>query len=188
MGSTLIREDGWRLRKAASVVKLLALAPDHSLHKEQIMDLLWPRLGAKAAANNLHQALHIARRTLEPGATRYVYLPGRGQHVALCPQDAAWVDVNAFENAAQEARASRQLAAFRTAVDLYSGDLLPRDRYEEWAESRREELLGTYVSLLLGMAALLEEREAFDPAAAALEEVVARDPANEEAHGRLLRG
>ena len=71
LGSRLIREDGWRLRKAASVVKLLALAPDHSLHREQIMDLLWPHLGARAAANNLHQALHIARRTLEPGATRY---------------------------------------------------------------------------------------------------------------------
>jgi hypothetical protein len=27
VGSTLIREDGWRLRKAARVVKLLALAP-----------------------------------------------------------------------------------------------------------------------------------------------------------------
>jgi predicted ATPase/DNA-binding SARP family transcriptional activator/DNA-binding CsgD family transcriptional regulator len=183
----LVREDEWRLRKAASVVKLLALAPHHSLHREQIMDLLWPHLGARAAANNLHQALHIARRTLEPGATRYVYLPVRGQHIALCPQDSAWVDVKAFERAAQEARGSRQLAAFRAAVDLYSGDLLPRDRYEEWAESRREELLGTYLSLLLGMAALLEEREAFDPAAAALGEVVAREPAHEEAHVRLMR-
>jgi predicted ATPase/DNA-binding SARP family transcriptional activator/DNA-binding CsgD family transcriptional regulator len=187
LGSRLIREDEWRLRKAASVVKLLALAPDHSLHKEQIMDLLWPHLGARAAANNLHQALHIARRTLEPGATRYVHLPVRGQHVALGSQDSAWVDVKAFESAAQEARASRQLAAFRAAIELYSGDLLPRDRYEEWAEVRRAELLGTYLSLLLGMAALLEEREAFDPAAVALGEVVAREPAHEEAHVRLMR-
>jgi predicted ATPase/DNA-binding SARP family transcriptional activator/DNA-binding CsgD family transcriptional regulator len=186
-GSGPIREDGWRLRKAASVVKLLALAPNHRLHKEQIMELLWPHLGARAAANNLHQALHIARRTLEPGATRHVYLPVHGQHVILCPQESAWVDVKAFESAAKEAWASRQLAAYRAAVDLYTGDLLPRDRYEEWAERRREELQRTYLSLLLGMAALLEEREAFDPAAAALGEVVARDPTHEEAHVRLMR-
>jgi predicted ATPase/DNA-binding SARP family transcriptional activator/DNA-binding CsgD family transcriptional regulator len=187
VGSRLIREDGWRLSKAASVVKLLALTPDYSLHREQVMNLLWPNLGARAAANNLHQSLHTARRTLEPGATRYVYLPMRGQHHALCSQDSAWVDVKAFERAAQEAWRSRQPADYRAAVDLYSGNLLSRDRYEEWAERRREELLGTYLSLLLGMAALLEEREAFDPAAAALREIVAREPAHEEAHVGLMR-
>ena len=97
------------------------------------------------------------------------------------------MDVKAFERAAQEAWSSRQPAAFRAAVDLYSGDLLPRDRYEEWAEGRREELLGTYLSLLLGMAALLEEGEAFERAAAALREIVAREPAHEEAHVGLMR-
>jgi predicted ATPase/DNA-binding SARP family transcriptional activator/DNA-binding CsgD family transcriptional regulator len=187
VGPRLIHEDEWRLRKAASVVKLLALAPDHNLHKEQIMDLLWPHLGARAAANNLHQALHIARRTLEPEATSYIYLPVHGQHVALCLRDSACVDVEVFERAAHEARASRQLAAYRAAVELYSGDLLPRDRYEQWAERRREELLGTYLSLLLGMSGLLEEREAFDRTAAALREVLSREPAHEEAHVRLMR-
>ena len=35
LGSKLIREDEWRLRKAANVVKLLALASDHNLHRER---------------------------------------------------------------------------------------------------------------------------------------------------------
>ncbi len=151
------------------------------------MNLLWPDLGARAAANNLHQALHIARRTLEPESNTYRYLPMRGEHLALCPEDSARVDVKAFERAALEASGSRQPAAYRAAVDLYTGDLLPRDRYEEWAESRREELLGTYLGLLFGLAALLEEREAFDRAAAALQEIVSREPAHEEAHVRLMR-
>jgi DNA-binding SARP family transcriptional activator len=64
IGSRVIRENEWRLRKAASLVKLLALAPGHRLHRELVMDLLWPDLSPKAAANNLHQALHVARRTL----------------------------------------------------------------------------------------------------------------------------
>jgi predicted ATPase/DNA-binding SARP family transcriptional activator/DNA-binding CsgD family transcriptional regulator len=151
------------------------------------MNLLWPDLGARAAANNLHQALHIARKTLEPESNTYRYLPMRGEHLALCPEDSARVDVKAFQIAAQEARGSRQPAAYRAAVELYSGDLLPRDRYEEWAESCREELLRTYLDLLFGLAALLEEREAFDRAAAALQEIVSRDPTHEEAHVRLMR-
>jgi two-component SAPR family response regulator len=66
--SRSIGEDEWRLKKAASLLKLLALAPGHRLHREQVMDLLWPELDSEAAANNLHHALHVARLTLEPSA------------------------------------------------------------------------------------------------------------------------
>ena len=187
MGARTIREDGWRLRKAASLVKLLALAPSHSLHRDQAMNLLWPNLGTRAAANNLYQALHVARRTLEPEATDFLYLSMRGEQLALSSEGPVWVDVAAFERAAREARGSRRPAAYRAAIDLYSGDLLPRDRYEEWAERRREELLGTYLSLLFELSALLEESDAFDRAAAVLHEVVSREPAHEEAHARLMR-
>ena len=62
--SRVVRHDSWRLRKAASLVKLLALAPDHRLHREQVMELLWPDSGRRAASNNLRQTLHAARRTL----------------------------------------------------------------------------------------------------------------------------
>jgi DNA-binding SARP family transcriptional activator len=45
VGSRTIEQDQWRLRKAASLVKLLAIAPTHRLHREHVMDLLWPDLG-----------------------------------------------------------------------------------------------------------------------------------------------
>jgi DNA-binding SARP family transcriptional activator len=35
-------DGAWRLRKARELVKLLALAPGHRLHREQAMDVLWP--------------------------------------------------------------------------------------------------------------------------------------------------
>src|SRR5687768_16153636 len=66
VGERTIRKDAWRLRKAASLVKLLGLFPSHRLHREQAMEYLWPDLSPKAAANNLRVALHAARRILEP--------------------------------------------------------------------------------------------------------------------------
>src|SRR5215210_4846880 len=66
VGTRTVEEGEWRLRKASALVKLLALAPSHHLHREQAMDLLWPNLGRKAAANNLSQALHAARHALGP--------------------------------------------------------------------------------------------------------------------------
>src|SRR3712207_6153782 len=64
VASRTIEDSQWRLRKAAALVKLLALAPDHRLHREQAMDLLWPDLGKKAASNNLRQVLYAARNAL----------------------------------------------------------------------------------------------------------------------------
>jgi DNA-binding SARP family transcriptional activator len=56
--------DRFRLRKARNLVKLLALAPSHRLHREQLMEQLWPDNIPELAANNLNQALFAARRAL----------------------------------------------------------------------------------------------------------------------------
>lgn len=185
--SRVIREEDWRLRKAASLVKLLAISPGHRLHREQAMEILWPDLAPSAAANNLHQTLHAARRTLEPGASTFRYLSLQGEQLVLCPDGQLRVDVNAFEKAAEEARRSQEIAAYQTALELYAGDLLPRDRYEEWTEEHREALRRTYLSLLFELAALYEERGDPGRAIEALREVLASEPAHEEAHVSLMR-
>ena len=41
-------EDPWRLRKARTLVKLLALAPDHRIHRDVVIDRLWPDADADA--------------------------------------------------------------------------------------------------------------------------------------------
>ena len=169
-------------------MKLLALAPAHRLHREQAMDLLWPELDSKAAANNLHHALHIARRTLQPSAgSASGYLRLRGENLALSPEEPLWVDVEAFEEAATTARHALEPAAYRAAIDLYSGELLPQDRYEAWAEQRRAQLRGLYLSLLLEVTGIYEERKEYGEAIEALGKVVAEDPAHEGAHVGLMR-
>ena len=60
----------WHRSKARSLVKLLALAPAHRLHREQLMDALWPDLTPEAAAANLRKAIHFVRRAMGTGAVR----------------------------------------------------------------------------------------------------------------------
>jgi len=189
IGPRTIEENEWRRRKAASLIKLLALAPHHRLHREQMMDLLWPELDAEAAANNLHRTLHVARHALEPQAPAADsgYLRLRGEQLELCPEVPLWVDVNAFEEAAATARHAREPGTYRAALDLYAGEFLPGDRYAAWAQDRREGLRQTYLSLLSEMAVLHEEREDYGPAIEALRKVVAEEPAHEGAHAGLMR-
>jgi predicted ATPase/predicted negative regulator of RcsB-dependent stress response len=121
----------WRLRKGRELVKLLALARGHRLHREQLMDALWPELDPAAAANNLHQVVHVARRALGADAIEV-----REELLTL----RASVDVDEFERAAEQARRAGSPGALRAAMSLYGGELLPENRYDDWADTRREEL------------------------------------------------
>jgi DNA-binding SARP family transcriptional activator len=189
--SRVIEESEWRLRKLASLVKLLALIPKHYMHRERVMELLWPKLDTKAAANNLHRVLYVARRTLllEPAVSDTSstdYLRLEGDLLALCPNETLlWVDVEAFEEAAT-ARRLREPAAYRAALDLYAEDLLPGDLYEKWVQERRKQLRRAYLDLLLELAELYEEREELGPAVESLRQAVAAGPRHEEAHASLM--
>ena len=189
VGTNTVEEGEWRLRKAASLIKLLALAPSHHLHREQAMDLLWPDQGRHAAANNLSQALHVARRALGPedaqGASGY--LASQGEQLVLCPGAELWVDVEAFEEAAATARRSCDTAAFRAALNLYAGELLPRDPYEEWAEVPREGVRQLFLSLLVELGSLQEERGEYGAGIEALRRAVVEEPTREEAYIGLMR-
>src|ERR671912_730023 len=188
VGSRAVGEGAWHLRKAKSLLKLLALAPGHRLQREQVMDLLWPHLDKRAASNNLRGSLHAARTALasDPVAASR-YLASKEERIELCPEVELWVDVEAFEEAARAARRSREPAAYRAALELYGGELLPEDRYEEWAERRRGELRRTYLALLVELAGTYEERAEYDSAMEVLRKVVAKEPTSEEAHAGLMR-
>lgn len=186
VGSRTIEEDAWRLRKAAALVKLLALAPGHRLHREQLMDMLWPDSNRKAASNNLRRVLHAAGKVFDPVAGSR-YLASEDESLALCPGGQLWVDVDALEQASATARRTRDPAACRAAIDLYAGDLLPEDRYEEWVEEHRRRLRETYFWLLLELARLHEKRRDYERGIEALRRVVAEEYGNEEAHVGLMR-
>jgi DNA-binding SARP family transcriptional activator len=118
VGARTIQDDAWRRRKAATLMKLLALASDHRLHREQAVETLWPNLGRKAASNNLRQAIHGARKALHP-VTGSRYLESENELLVLCPGGNLWVDMEAFEEAAAAARRERSPAAYRVAIELY---------------------------------------------------------------------
>jgi len=126
-----VPDSAWRLRKARELVKLLALADGHRLHREQAMDALWPDRSPDSAANNLNQAVHAARRALGPDAITLV------DGVLRL---AAYVDVEAFEEAAAGALRERTAQACQSALPLYGGELLPENRYDDWASIERERL------------------------------------------------
>jgi len=175
----------WRLRKARTVVKLLALEPDQRLHREYLLDLLWPDLPPPAAANNLHQALHVARRALMgQGADGLLEL--RDRVVVLRPDGLVEVDAARFRALAKAALDSGDLNGLRAADAEYGGELLPEDRYEVWARSPRAELHALRRDVLVHLGDRLRAAGRLAEAEAALEGALARDPLHEPALRSLL--
>jgi DNA-binding SARP family transcriptional activator len=179
----------WPRRSAKTLTKLLAANPLHAMHREQIINILWPDVDTDSALNSLGKALHAARRVLEPDLPRRqdsAYL-----HTADCmlvlSTERVVVDADMFERLAADAVRTGQVETYRDALCAYEGELLPEDRYESWCAERRSALVETHIRLLLGLAEVHERCGACNEAADRLREVLRHDPTREAVHRQLMR-
>jgi DNA-binding SARP family transcriptional activator len=113
--------EAWPQRRATDLVKLLALTSGHRVPRDEVLEMLWPKLSAHAAAANLHKAASYTRRAL--GDARAIVL--RSGLVELAPDAEVTTDVERFE---------------RGDLDAYRGDLLPDEPYAEWTLGPRAAL------------------------------------------------
>jgi predicted ATPase/DNA-binding SARP family transcriptional activator/DNA-binding CsgD family transcriptional regulator len=190
IGSRPVPDSAWRASQARNLLILLALAPDHRLHRDQIMEWLWPDRKPANAANSLHQASYALRHILEPElpqAASSSYIQMHAGSVVLTAPDRLWIDVDAFTAAAAAARRARTSAMYEAALQLYTGDLLPDDPYADWATTRREELRTLYRALLAEQARLYEQEGQIDRAIRALNRLIEVESTEEAAHMAIMR-
>ena len=106
VGGQPVPDDVWHRRKPAALLKLLALAPGHRLHREQLMDALWPELDPTAAGANLRKAIHHARNALEDVVSgRARCIRSDGDLLTLAPAGLS-LDVGLFRSFLAAARRS----------------------------------------------------------------------------------
>ncbi len=137
--------EAWSRRSAASLVKLLALSEGRRLHREQVLDALWPDLPPDSAVPRLHKAAHYARKALGAGPAGLVL---RQDLVELLPEARVRVDVlelRRLAGAALQAGSAEQATA---ALAAYRGELLPEDLYETWSQEWRETMALLHQDLL----------------------------------------
>jgi len=139
-----VADSNWARRHAAALVKVLCLTPGRRLHREQVIDLLWPDDTIVEALPKLHKAAHYARRAIDVPNSLVL----RDEHVFLLPDAEPAIDVLQFEDLGRRALSTANVSLAREALALYGGELLPHDRYEGWADERREQLRLRQLELL----------------------------------------
>jgi DNA-binding SARP family transcriptional activator len=175
-GDRPIPADAWRRRRAADLLKVVALAPRRSIERAAVLELLWPGKDRASGANNLHRALFDLRQVVEG---RWVDVH-RG---VLRLRDDAWVDAAAFE----AALASGDPGLVEPALALYHGDVVRDDGDPPLVERRRGELRARFAEVALPVARAAVARGELARAVPLLRRVAAARPEAEEPAGLLVR-
>ena len=97
-----------------------------------------------------------------------------------------WLDTEAFEAACRRAHQTRDPQDYRAAAELYRGDLLPEDRFEDWTEGPREALRERHLGLLVEYAEVLSDQGEHAQVVEIAGAVTAADPFHEGAHRTLM--
>ncbi len=187
VGRRVVPASSWRLRTSATLVKLLALAPNYQLHREQLMDALWPDAEQVAATRNLRYSLFTARKLISEADSIAPLLQRKGNLITLGPPDLIWTDVDAFTEAVAAAWRGSDPELYERAFSLYAGDLLPDDLYDDGVAGRRASLRASYLTVLSRLAELYRNRREIDRAIETLQRLVEVEPVDEAAHVRLMR-
>jgi DNA-binding SARP family transcriptional activator len=82
--------------------------------------------------------------------------------------------------------AAAEADEFRRVIELYRGEFLPLDLYEDWASEVREHARSAYARAARELAIAATATGDHDQAAAFARRILATDPYDEEAHRRLI--
>jgi PAS domain S-box-containing protein len=120
----------WQRAKVRALLALLALR-GHPIHRDQLLDQLWPELEYEAALRNLNTTVYNLRHSLEPGLTTVAhsqYVLYEGGQYALSADTGYWVDLHAFNKLIRKAQlepdVTQSMQLYQEAVELYSGNYL----------------------------------------------------------------
>jgi DNA-binding SARP family transcriptional activator len=186
----------WQSRKARDLLKVLVARRGHPITREAAAETMWPEEAPEPLGNRLSVALSTIRKVLDPGRRHPPdhYVVADAQTIAL-RLDRVDVDLIEFLGIADRAidlagKGDRDAAEapLRQARQMYAGDFLEDDLYEEWAVEAREEARSRLLTVLRLLARLATDRGDDESAGQYLGQLLERDPYDEDAWLALIAG
>jgi len=118
------------------------------LHKEQIIDRLWPDIGMDGGNRDFKIAYHGVNKALEPNRKsreepQFVIRQGLTYQINA---EKVWIDSEVFDQAIeianhfQKSEPETSTKALELATNLYKGSYLPNRIFEDWSSLERERL------------------------------------------------
>ena len=179
--------------RGLSLLKYLLRHHKQETPRDILMDVFWPDADPEAARNNLNVTMHNLRQSLHSTTELPIIRFGDGAYGLAMDLD-IWLDVEEFEHCIKEGQrleSQNQIAAavteYEIAVNLYRGDFLSDNPYENWTVLDRERLRVAYLDTLDRLTQIHFRQERYAACMSLCQVILSRDPCREDIHYRLMQ-
>lgn len=192
----LITGADWRKQKTRRLFAMLVTRDGQEVSRDEILDHLWGDLPADSALKNFYVTWSGLRAALMGHSCRSEGCPFVECEAGRCRVVKRYMtsDVDRFRECLRSARDARDFgdlesaaAAYREALGLYRGDLLPGEPYDDWFSTLRDRLRFDLVDACLQLGEVQLERGDVASALSCARRAQESDPLREDACMLALR-
>ncbi|GEM_PF-2357507 len=183
IGNKILTEDNLERPINAKVLKYLIIHRNNFIEREKLIEDIWGDKRSDKTGRTLNTILSNIRKFLHPLGEKNTTIKSSKKNVGFFTDERFSIDVDEFEERVRKGKLSyfsRQLseakALLQEAIEMYIGDLLPSDLYEEWIENERERLKNLYISALTTLTEIMKKEGFMGLAISILEEALYRYP------------
>src|SRR3712207_1316245 len=182
--------------KALSILKYLLANRPRPVSQDCLMGWLWPESNLKRARWSLNSAIHTLRKLISecPSAASLNYILLEEGYYRLCSEVRVITDVDQFDAHYDEGRrlekegwAQEAAAEYEKAIDLYRGEYLVEDLYEDWTMVERERLSNAHTEMLGRLAEHYMQADQPQEGIRACYRILKKDRCHEESYRLLMR-
>jgi PAS domain S-box-containing protein len=183
----------WKRRQAVTLLKFLVTQLDRPVHRERILDCLWPDVDEERGWGRLKVTMYYLRAQLRAAGAGEDAVRTVGD-AYLLRRDAVWVDAENFEKLVAEGRTLQSkgrgddaLRCYDEAQFLYRGDYFEQDAFADWCAEERERLGEIYMEMLTRKAECHAQRGEYAEAVQVCRKALVHDPCRESFHRDLMQ-
>lgn len=190
-----VQEASWSKRKARLMFAMLAARRGQEIPRDVLLERLWPDMDEDRSRNNYYVMWSAMKRALACGgkaeaAAKYVANAG-----SLCRVTSlVRTDLDDFEDALRSLLAAENaghgpgvLAAAQQIGDLYRGEVLPGDVYDDWFTDLRDRYRHDFCDAMLSAAIVAERAGDLGHAIGFVRKALAFDPWREDLYQTAIR-
>lgn len=183
----------WRNAKSKLVLKYVIAHKERAIAKDFLMELFWPNTDPECARNNLNVAIYNIRQVLKQQGRNTRTIIYKDGHYGLNPEVTVWTDLDAFLDVVDRASAlaeagetAKEVSLLASLDDLYGGDFLEEDRFEDWIMPLRQRFRDLYWEALHKRADYAFAKHRYKQSIDIFKTMLAIDACDEHVHARLM--
>ncbi|MDP6420482.1 MAG: BTAD domain-containing putative transcriptional regulator [SAR202 cluster bacterium] len=182
----------WQRKQALTLFKHLVTHRGNAVHRERLIDSIWPDATETRGRERLKVTVYSLRRELRDAGVENEVI-GSADDAYSLRKEAVWLDAEVFDDLVSEGdalarlnRSAEAIHSYREADDLFQGDYLEEDLYADWCADERARLRDSSLHALQEMASLNADKGDLVQAVQLTRKALAREPARESLHRSLM--